>query len=137
MGVTELPFDIVFSFSCKDGEHTCAGDGIVDCARELSSKSFVSAIGVNCFHPKYTKSLVHNIGQVLFDRSVSSLHLFVYPNNGDTWDLTTFRWLPSDDGINYQKEFGSYILGQVIEGLETNKPPFKVILGGCCKVRPQ
>jgi homocysteine S-methyltransferase len=127
-----LPFDLVFSFSCKDGIHTCHGEEISECARQLSQYPFVNGIGINCYQPKYTASLVQHIDQVIGNREESQLNLFVYPNNGDVWDGE--KWQPSNDGINYEKQYGKYLVEQVLSGI--SKQTYTIVIGGCCKVRP-
>lgn len=131
---------VIISFSCKNDCLTCHGEHISECAQQLSRYEFVSAIGVNCTHPKYIDSLVAHIDAIISNRANSNLNMIIYPNIGDIWDAKNLQWLPSDDGIDYSKQYGKLIVNKVKAGISKRdgsiSPPYKVIIGGCCRVRP-
>jgi len=131
----EIPLPIILSFSCKDGEHTCHGEPILTCAQEISKYQFVSAIGINCTYPKYIASLVSKIDPLLVNRDECNLHLLLYPNSGDIWDSETKTFVPNIDKEYSDTDFGQRLVQSVKQTI--SKPnSYKIIIGGCCRVRP-
>lgn len=65
------------TFQCKDGEHTAHGERIQDAVRSVVQYGNVVAVGVNCVHPRYVTSLLHNISACKL-----SIPIVVKPNGG-------------------------------------------------------
>ena len=106
------------SFSCRDGGHTGHGEAIEDCARLLDAHPQIIAIGVNCTAPRHILPLIRRI------REVSSKHIAVYPNSGETWVAETRSWAGRTDPT----EFGALAQGWREAGADW--------IGGCCRTGP-
>ncbi|MBX3461423.1 MAG: homocysteine S-methyltransferase [Planctomycetes bacterium] len=106
------------SFSCKDGKHTCHGEPVADCARELAQTANVVAIGVNCTAPQHIASLAREI------RGATDKPIVVYPNSGETWDAEHHRFV----GQGHAHE----IAGHANEWIKAGAN----LIGGCCRVGP-
>lgn len=105
------------SFSCKDEEHTCGGDRIVDCAKLIDSVSSIVGVGVNCTEPKYVASLVRAI------REVTTKPILVYPNTGEHYDEVNKCWYGEADAFDaFSKAW---------------KEAGANVLGGCCRTSPE
>lgn len=131
----ELPLPVIISFSCKNGEQTCHGENITTCVEQLAKYPFVSAIGINCTHPRYIGSLVKLVDSVIADRERYSLHLMVYPNSGDVWDSSTSQFIPCAES-KYAEDYGQTLV-QIVKQAVGQPPSYKIIIGGCCRVRPK
>ena len=81
------------SFSCRDGETTCAGDRAEDCAAFLAGIPQIAAIGANCTAPAHIAALIGRF-------RAAGKPVIVYPNSGETWNKETGAWegAPSDFG---------------------------------------
>lgn len=75
------------SMACRDGQHTCAGDDIVDIAGAVANYPATIAVGVNCVAPEFVDSLLTHLGEVC------PLPLVAYPNLGQQWDAHSERWV--------------------------------------------
>jgi homocysteine S-methyltransferase len=75
------------TMSCKDGEHTCAGQDISEFAKAVSGHKNIAAIGVNCTKPEFVTSLFTRLSET------SDLPLVVYPNAGRVWDGEGRCWI--------------------------------------------
>lgn len=106
------------SFSCKDGTHTCHGELIADCARELAATANVVAIGVNCTAPEHVASLVTQI------RGASDKPIVAYPNSGETWDAEHHRFV----GKGHAHGLADHAAEWIKAGAN--------LIGGCCRVGP-
>jgi homocysteine S-methyltransferase len=107
-----------FSFSCRDGLHISDGTPIARCASRLSDSPQVVAIGVNCTAPRFIPGLISEL------RRVTSKHILVYPNSGETYDAENQRWL----GLSDASEFGTLSREWRKEGA--------AMIGGCCRTGP-
>jgi homocysteine S-methyltransferase len=107
------------SFSCKDGEHTCAGDPIADCAAFLDRAPGVFAVGVNCTAPRHIESLVRRI------RQTTAKTIVVYPNSGETWNYERQCWEGSSD------------VGAFVRLADQWRIAGASWIGGCCRTTPQ
>lgn len=107
------------SFSCKDGMHTCHGEPIADCARELSTTANLVAIGVNCTAPEHVASLVAQI------RGACDKPIVVYPNSGETWDAENHRFV----GKGHAHGPADHAAEWIEAGAN--------LMGGCCRVGPK
>ena len=104
------------SFSCQDGERTCGGDWIRDCAAVLNDLPCVKAIGVNCTNPLCVESLIQEI------RKETEKPVVVYPNSGEIFDTEKREWTGSP------VDFFAY-------GKRWEKAGARII-GGCCRTGP-
>ncbi len=104
------------SFSCRDGETTCAGDRAEDCAAFLAGIPQIAAIGANCTAPAHIAALIGRF-------RAAGKPVIVYPNSGETWNEETCAWegAPSDFGA----------LAPV-----WNRAGARII-GGCCRTSPE
>jgi homocysteine S-methyltransferase len=106
------------SFSCRDGQHTCHGEHIADCARELDALPNVVAIGVNCTAPQHISSLLRYL-KVGTDKPI-----VVYPNSGEQWDAEGHCFA----GTSHAEELPALTLEWVKAGAR--------LIGGCCRTGP-
>lgn len=104
------------SFSCRDGETTCAGDRAEDCAAFLAGIPQIAAIGANCTAPAHIAALIGRF-------RAAGKPVIVYPNSGENWNKETGAWegAPSDFGA----------LAPV-----WNRAGARII-GGCCRTSPE
>ena len=108
------------SFSCRDGEHTCDGTPITQCARFLDGcGEDLAAIGINCTPPQYAASLVRQV------KSVSNKPAAVYPNSGESYDAADKTW----HGEGKESCFGRAARGWYEAGAS--------LIGGCCRTAPK
>jgi homocysteine S-methyltransferase len=107
------------SFSCRDGRHISDGTPIEDAAVLFRDHPTVLAVGINCTPPQYASSLIRRIGAVLPDKAI-----LVYPNSGETYDVTTNSWL----GIVLPLDVASAAEEWVSAGA--------TLVGGCCRMGP-
>lgn len=106
------------SFSCKDGHHTCHGERVADCARELSPTANLVAMGVNCTAPQHVSSLIREI------RSATDKPIVVYPNSGETWDAENHCF----GGQGHAHEIADHAAEWIEAGAN--------LIGGCCRIGP-
>lgn len=83
-GATDVP--AWMSFTCRDAEHTCAGQPIEDAVAVAMSIPSVVAIGINCTDPQHVPGLIARMV------AVSDLPVVVYPNAGGGWDAAAQAW---------------------------------------------
>ena len=106
------------TMSCKDGEHTCAGQPIAELGALTENHSNIVAIGVNCTMPEFVESLFTNL------RTTSTKPFIVYPNTGRVWDGANHCWV--GEGL---ETIPSVVVGQwVHRGAK--------LIGGCCGLGP-
>jgi homocysteine S-methyltransferase len=105
------------TFSCRDGQHTSAGDPIAECARWLDAVPQVVALGVNCVAPEWVGSLIREIG------TGTQKPIVVYPNSGETWDAEARCWVGAAD------HFTAYVPRWLEAGARW--------IGGCCRTTPE
>ncbi|MFO1465365.1 MAG: homocysteine S-methyltransferase [Steroidobacteraceae bacterium] len=106
------------SFSCRDGIHTCEGQRIADCVRELEAYDQVVALGVNCTAPQHIDSLLAQM------RGATDKLLLVYPNSGEQYDATAKVWR----GTATPLEFARRAVAWQAAGAR--------LIGGCCRTTP-
>jgi homocysteine S-methyltransferase len=106
------------SFSCKDGEHTCEGDPIDECAAELHHFAQIVAVGVNCTPPQYITPLLRRMHEE------TDKPLVVYPNSGELYDASSKQW----SGDTGTLGFGEQARRWYAEGAR--------LIGGCCRTGP-
>ncbi len=106
------------SFSCTDGQHTCHGEHIADCARELDALPNVVAIGVNCTAPQHISSLLRYL-KVGTDKPI-----VVYPNSGEHWDTDGHCFSGDSHADDLAKFAQEWFKGGAS------------LIGGCCRIGP-
>ena len=106
------------SFSCTDGEHTCEGEQIGECAVQLHAHERVVAMGVNCTAPQYVPSLLRRM------HSNTAKPLVAYPNSGERYDAASKHWR-GDCG---SMPFGQQARLWYAQGAR--------LIGGCCRTGP-
>jgi len=107
------------SFSCPDGAHTYAGDGIGEAAAQLDRFDCIEVIGVNCTAPASTAPLLREI------KRATSKALYACPNLGQHWESAT-------QGLAGGESEAAF-LGCVPDWLELGVTH----IGGCCGVGPR
>lgn len=71
------------SFSCRDGERTCAGQPVEEAAAAALGAPTVLAVGVNCIAPEHIGALLARLSDA------TGAHLLAYPNGvGDVRQWT-------------------------------------------------
>lgn len=104
------------TFTCRDAQHTSAGDSIAECARWLDGVPQVVALGVNCVAPELVETLIREI------RSGSAKPIVVYPNSGEAWDADARCW------VGHADRFTAYVPRWLKAGATW--------IGGCCRTTP-
>lgn len=107
-----------FSFSCRDGASTCAGDPIADCAALLDQEPQVLAVGVNCTAPDHVESLIREI------RLACGKPVVVYPNSGERWNPATRCWTGEGDPLDFARQAKAW------------RRAGASLIGGCCRTGP-
>lgn len=105
------------TFTCRDAQHTSAGDSIAECARWLDGVPQIVAVGVNCVAPELVDSLIQEIA------SGTSKPIVVYPNSGEVWDASERCWVGESD------RFTAYVPSWIEAGATW--------IGGCCRTTPE
>lgn len=106
------------SFSCRDGEHTCEGQRIADCAAQLNDFPQIVALGVNCTAPQHIAPLLRQM------RGRTSKPLLAYPNSGEAYDAATKRW----SAVHAATCFADAAPAWYAAGAR--------LIGGCCRTGP-
>lgn len=116
---SELEAPCWISYSCCDGEHTCEGQDIAECARLLAKKPSVRVIGVNCTAPQYIEPLILRL------KGACDLPIAVYPNSGKVYDPESKTWVGNGDPQVFGKNAKRwYEIGAAA-------------VGGCCTTGPE
>lgn len=105
------------TFTCRDAQHTSAGDSIAECARWLDGVPQIVALGVNCVAPESVESLIQEIA------SGTTKPIVVYPNSGEVWDAAARCWVGDAD------RFTAYVPAWLNAGASW--------IGGCCRTTPE
>ncbi len=108
-----------FSFTARDEEHISHGEKFADVVAEIAPHPQVAAIGINCSSPRYIASLVK------IARDTTAKPIVVYPNSGETYDVSTNSW----HGLIACADFGP----QTREWYELGAR----VIGGCCRTTPE
>lgn len=106
------------TMSARDGESTCAGQGIGHLAELVKNSPNIVALGINCTMPEHVTSLLSKLAEK------TSLPLVVYPNAGRVWDGQAMCWIG---------EGHTTLPTQIIE--EWVKAG-AMLIGGCCGLGP-
>lgn len=103
-------------FSAKDDLSTNAGDNIIEAAKFLDTQEHISAIGINCTHPKYIASLIKKF------KDNSSKPIVVYPNGGSKYNPITKKW-----------EKAQITANEYVKMSQLWRASGATIIGGCCE----
>jgi homocysteine S-methyltransferase len=114
----EFPLTAWMSFSCRDGRHTSEGEDVAACAAALRPFQQVTAVGVNCTHPRFVGEILRRMA------SATDRPLLAYPNSGESYDATTKRW-----SGRAEASFADPMAEWVESGAR--------LIGGCCRTTPQ
>lgn len=115
----ELKASAWVSFSCADGSRTSRGEPLSQCARALDGIDAVTAVGVNCTHPKYISRCIREL------KKGTKKPIIVYPNSGDVYDPGTKSW----KRMGVVPSFREYAARWKREGAS--------MIGGCCETLPE
>lgn len=107
------------SFSCRDEAHLSDGTPLAEVVARLAPLEQVVAIGINCTAPRFIPALIR------VARAVTSKPVLVYPNSGETYDVTRRLWL----GQAEPQEFGALS--------ERWRAAGASLIGGCCRTGPE
>ncbi|MGN1381917.1 MAG: homocysteine S-methyltransferase [Eubacterium sp.] len=116
-----LHADYWISFSCRDGQNTCEGQPVSECAAVFSDRGRfpgLKMIGVNCTLPEYISSLIAEF-------LPAGLPVAVYPNSGMIYDPRMKIW----NGDGSPEKFRQYALEWYRNGAAA--------VGGCCTTTPE
>jgi homocysteine S-methyltransferase len=105
------------TFTCRDAQHTSAGDSIAECASWLDGVPQIVALGVNCVAPELVESLIQEI------KRGTTKPVVVYPNSGENWDASARCWVGDAD------RFTAYVPSWLKAGATW--------IGGCCRTTPE
>ncbi len=107
------------SFSCRDGEHLADGTDFEVAVREVECQPNLAALGVNCAAPEHASELARCA------RAITAKPIVVYPNSGETYDVTAKRWLPAARAVDFAAASCEWrALGASL-------------IGGCCRTGPR
>jgi homocysteine S-methyltransferase len=106
------------SFTCRDGQHTAAGESLREAAAMLDGEPQVVAVGVNCVPPHIVAQCVTEL------RAGTTKHIVVYPNSGEQWDPHAHAW----QGLPERATLADLATGWVAAGASW--------IGGCCRTGP-
>ena len=106
------------SFSCRDGQHTCEGQRIADCAAQLNDFPQIVALGVNCTAPQFIAPLLQQM------RGCTSKPLLAYPNSGELYDAATKRWSATHAATCFADAAPAWYAAGAR------------LIGGCCRTGP-
>ncbi|MFW6062571.1 MAG: homocysteine S-methyltransferase [Chloroflexota bacterium] len=108
-----------FSFTCGDEQHISDGTRLRQCVQWLDTFPQVAAVGVNCTAPRFIPALIAEA------RQATNKPLIVYPNSGETYDVSQKRWR----GLSIPDDFAV----QSVQWRESGA----ALIGGCCRTGPQ
>jgi homocysteine S-methyltransferase len=108
------------SFCCKDAKHISDGTPIGEAASLFHDLDHAVGIGINCTAPSYILSLLELIKPVADGKEI-----MVYPNSGESYDVSHRCWIGERDPENYAT--------QARQWYEAGAR----ILGGCCRTGPE
>lgn len=116
--LTELDAGIPFwlSYSCTDGNVTCAGQPFAEAAALVASHPDAIAVGANCTRPELITGLLQSADV--------DIPFVVYPNTGQDWDPTTKSW------SNEATVAGPALIAEWVEA-------GAAMIGGCCGYTPE
>ena len=106
------------TMSARDGESTCAGQGVGHLAELVKNSPNVVAIGINCTMPEYVSSLLSKLSEK------SNLPLVVYPNAGRVWDGEAMCWIGEG-----HTTLPTQIVSEWVKA-------GAMLIGGCCGLGP-
>jgi len=104
----------IISFSCRNETEVSHGEAFADCAALCESADQIIAIGINCTAPHYILPLLNSAQGI-------KKPLAVYPNSGEQWLSSEYRWVGDpDEGMDARAwyEAGARLIG------------------GCCRTSP-
>ncbi|MCG3141997.1 MAG: Homocysteine S-methyltransferase [Anaerolineae bacterium] len=108
-----------FSFTARDERHISHGEPFADVVAEIAPHPQVAAIGVNCSSPRWMPALIR------IARAATAKPIVVYPNSGETYDVTTNSW----HGVIACADFGPQTRAWYELGAR--------VIGGCCRTTPE
>jgi len=118
--LAEFPTAVAWiSFSCRDGERTCEGQAIAECAAQLQECAQVVAIGVNCTAPAHIGSLLRHL------RGSTDKPLLAYPNSGEHYDGSGKHWHVATGSLSFAADARTWYE----QGAR--------LIGGCCRTTPE
>ncbi|MET1004576.1 MAG: homocysteine S-methyltransferase [Propionibacteriaceae bacterium] len=106
------------SFSARNGHQVSDGTSVADCAAYLHDQDQIVAVGVNCTDVRHISDLVRVIA------AETHKPIVVYPNTGETYDVTQQSWRGSPTAV----DFGALAREWHEAGAR--------LIGGCCRTRP-
>ncbi len=106
-------------FSCQDGQRTCEGDLVADCAAALHGCPQIAAIGVNCTPPEFVGELLRAM------RSRTDKPLLAYPNSGERYDAAAKSWHGHTGLVSFAEQSQSWHAAGAR------------LIGGCCRTTPR
>ena len=107
-----------FSFSAKDGNSTCRGEALAECAAWLDGHPQVAAVGINCTAPRFIPELIRAIGRE------TGKPIVVYPNSGETYDVAKRAWKGEAGAMQFAAMASTWF------------DCGARIIGGCCRTTP-
>lgn len=108
------------SFCCRDEHRISDGTPLQDVCALYRHHRRVLALGINCTPPQFATSLIGEIRRAVPDKAI-----VVYPNSGETFDVSANSWL----GDASPAAFADFAQRWRRAGA--------AIIGGCCRIGPQ
>jgi len=107
------------SFSCRNDRRISDGTPLQHVAAMYRDHPRVLALGVNCTAPHFVASLIGKLRKAVPDKAI-----VVYPNLGETYDVSTNSW------------FGTASPDECAAAAQSWRDAGAKIIGGCCRVGP-
>lgn len=146
------------SLACRNGQELNDGSKVEDALEAIyevdndcddANNSIIQAIGVNCCDFEHVLSLVKIIATFMAQKkqqqqSSITRGIIIYPNSGEEWDANAKTW-KEGTGLrrsDLQDVFATKLMEAVdiVENtwkeLLPTLPPPRIVLGGCCRTRP-
>lgn len=108
------------SFSCCDERCISDGTPLQEVTRVFRDHPRVLALGINCTAPHLITPLIGEIRRAAPDKAI-----VVYPNSGETYDVSTNSW------------FGTASPDECAAAARSWRDAGAKIIGGCCRVGPR
>lgn len=138
------------SLACRNGQELNDGSKLQEALKAVDELDptglLIQAVGINCCHSEHVQSLVqilvqHSMQQSTKNHRRTPRGIVIYPNSGEEWDAETKTWKEGtglgEDAL--QDVFATRLMEAVavIDQEWTLGPRPRIVLGGCCRTRPE
>ncbi|GEN49224.1 homocysteine S-methyltransferase [Ligilactobacillus pobuzihii] len=107
------------TFSIKDANHLCDGTSLAEAIAYFESNPQIVAIGINCV------AMATVLDALKVISANTSKPIIIYPNNGDTYDPKTKKWVTNEHAATFAELTPQWLAAGA------------KIIGGCCRTTPK